>query len=293
MGKEKQIEGTPQSQKEKRGFFSERRIIDMLDIQVLLAIIVFFVSAWAYLYGVICEFTTTEPPEERMAYILVHYILTIVLLLCIIITYVKGRYLLNTEASEFTTGERQYIDLFIDGWAYALLISVIILTLNTIDWRIWSVISILVLIIYMIYKKFNWKEILVINSLIVLCFPAFISLMTNITKNIEINTFIDKDTDIVTITVDPKSYDGEYNLIGLMDTELQLGEQYTKELHVIKVPLAFIHNNELVLGFSSPAGNGSFWKYGIAKIFNKEKRLSVPKNASVYKKKIIMNPKKD
>ena len=52
----------------------KRRIIDMLDIQLLVAVVIFFVSAWAYLNSVICDFTTTEPYNERMSYILVHYI---------------------------------------------------------------------------------------------------------------------------------------------------------------------------------------------------------------------------
>lgn len=268
--------------------FPKRRIVDLLDIQVLLAIIVLFVSAWAYLYGVICGFTSTEPHEERMSYILVHYILTLVLLLCIIITYLKGRYLLNTTIFEFGPQERKHIDLFIDGWGYALLICVLILTIDGIHWALYAIFSLAVLIVYMVVKRFHIIEILALNTLIIICFPAFISLMTNLTKNFEIITSMDKETSIVTITVNPKSYDGQYFLNGLTDTELILDKQYTQESHVIKVHRAFIHNNEIVLGLTSPAGKGNFWSYGIAKVLNKEKFILEPTNASVYKKTVII-----
>ena len=118
----------------------KRRIIDMLDIQLLVAVVIFFVSAWAYLNSVICDFTTTEPYNERMSYILVHYILSIVLVLCIGITYIKGKYLLLPGDSDFTKRERRYIDLFIDGWIWTLILCVCIFIFNNIFWWIGGIV---------------------------------------------------------------------------------------------------------------------------------------------------------
>ena len=268
-----------------------RRIIDLLDIQLLLAVIVFFVSAWAYLNNVICDFTTTEPYNERMAYVLVHYILSAVLLLCIGITYIKGKYLLITDRRDFTQRERRYIDLFIYGWIWVLMLCVYILLFYNILWWVGGLIFLLGLCIYMIRKKFEVAEIIVINLLLVSCFPVFISLMTNITKNVEIDVSHDPTTDILTITIDPKSYDGKYIVEGLANSELIKGEQYTVYGHVINTKNAYIHNNEVVISLVSPSSGSNFWVYGISKIMNYDYPITIPNNATRYNKTKIINIK--
>lgn len=288
MKKEQRTNGFQLETDDKDSVKVERRIIDMLDIQVLLAIIVFFISAWAYLYGVICGFASTEPYKERMAYICVHYLLTLVLVLCLVITYIKGKYLLNTEATRFTDREKKYIDLFIDGWVVALLLGLFILLFTDIHWALWSIVALMLLGYYMKRKNFCIFESILIMTFIVVCFPAFISLMTNITKNIEITSSYDSNQDLVTLTISPKSYDSDYYVIGLTNTILIEGEQYILDKHVIKIKDAFVYNNELTIGFVSPAAAGNFWKYGIAKILDKQIIESVSEDAKVYNiKKII------
>jgi len=43
------------------------RIVDRLDIQLLITVIIFFVSAWAYLNSIICDFTGSELPNTQMS----------------------------------------------------------------------------------------------------------------------------------------------------------------------------------------------------------------------------------
>lgn len=269
----------------------KRRIIDLLDIQLLLAVIVFFVSAWAYLNQVICDFTTAEPFNERMAYILVHYILSAVLLLCVGITYIKGKYLLVTEQRDFSPRERRYIDLFIYGWIWILVLCICILVFSGICWWIGGVVLLAGICFYMFKKKFDLSEIILINLLLILCFPVFISLMTNITKNIEIDVAHESTTDILTITIDPKSYDAKYIVDGLANNELIKDEQYTVYEHVINTKNAFIHNNEVVVSLISPAGGSNFWKYAISKILNSNLPTSAAQDATPYKKTKIINIK--
>lgn len=166
---------------------SHRRIVDLLDIQLLLAVIVFFVSAWAFLNGVICDFTTTEPHNERMSYILVHYLLSLMLILCIGITYIKGKYLLKTDKDDFLDEERRFIDLFIDCWLPVLILSLIIITLNSfLKWWLGLIVFCISLFLYMYKHKFGLWESSVITLTIFLLFPVFISIMTNISRNVEI-----------------------------------------------------------------------------------------------------------
>ena len=267
----------------------ERRMTDLLDIQLLLAVIVLFVSAWAYLNNVICDFTTAEPFNERMAYILVHYILSAVLLLCLGITYIKGKYLLITDRRDFSIRERKYIDLFIYGWIWVLCLCVCILVFSNFYWWIGGLAFLIGVCLYMFRENFDKAEIAVVNSLLVLCFPVFISLMTNITKNIEIEVAHDTITDVLTITVNPRSYDAEYIVKGLANSELVKGEQYMVYDHVINTKNAYIHNNEIVVSVVSPASGSNFWDYAIRKILNYDLPKTIPNDATHYNKTKIVN----
>lgn len=82
---------------QKNESFSGHRIVDRLDIQLLITVIIFFVSAWAYLNSIICSFTGSEPVNVQMSYIYVHYVLTVILLLSIVLTAIKSSYILNNE----------------------------------------------------------------------------------------------------------------------------------------------------------------------------------------------------
>jgi len=265
-----------------------RRIVDLLDIQLLIAVIVLFVSAWAYLNSIICDFTTTEPYNERMSYILVHYILTSVLILCVSITYVKGKYLLKTDTKNFSPRERRYIDLFIYGWIWVLLLCVAILAFNSFTWIWGGLVFLIGLIYYMTIKQnFGWAETVVVNLLLVLCFPVFISTMVNISKDIIIKTSIDPQSDNISITIDPKSYDAKYYVVGLANKDLVKGEQYQVDKNVITTKSAFLRENQITVSTLSPAaGWENFFTYSLRKIFNKWEGADP---VSTYNKTIIVN----
>lgn len=269
---------------------SNKRIVDRLDLQLLLAVIILFVSAWAYLNKTICEFTSTEPYNERMSYILVHYLLSLMLVLCIAITYIKGKYLLKNDKNDFSLRERLYIDLFIDSWLLLLILSFVIITFNNIiPWWIGAVSCGFVLGGYMIQKNFDKSEYMVIMCLYIFLFPLFITAMTNVSKQIDISVSYDKETENVSINVDAKSYDGRYILIGLADKELQKDRDYTVRGPVIRINKAFLHKNMVTISTVCPASGSERYKYSIRKILGIPGSIIIPENGSVYNKTAIMS----
>lgn len=269
---------------------NHRRIVDLLDIQLLLAVIVFFVSAWAFLNGVICDFTTTEPHNERMSYILVHYLLSLMLILCIGITYIKGKYLLKTEKENFLDEERRYIDLFIDGWLPVLILSLIIITINSIlPWWTGLLVFCISLYYYMFKHKFGLWESSAITLTVFLLFPVFISIMTNISRNVEIGVSYNKEIESLSIEVDAKGYDCRYFVDGLADVELRKGHDYEISGPVIRMYKAYLRNNMVTVKMISPASGSEFLKYAIRKIRNREDIMVLPQNASYYNKTKIIS----
>lgn len=268
----------------------QRRIVDRLDLQLLVAVIVFFVSAWAYLDNTICDFTATEPRDERMSYILVHYILSLMLILCIAITHIKGKYLLKTDKDNFEPPERRYIDLFIDSWLYTLLMCVCLLILwSFIPWWLGLIIFCLSLFIYQCKHKFPVWEIILSFISIILLFPIFISVMVNISKDIEINVMYDKEIEWVSIDVDAKSYDCRYIVKGLTDEELTLDKDYEVKGPVIFIKKAYLRNNMVTISTICPASGSEFFKYPIRKIFGYDNYDYEPIQPSVYNKTKIIN----
>lgn len=268
----------------------QNRIVDRLDIQLLLAVIILFISAWAYLNNTICDFTHTEPYNERMSYILVHYILTSMLILCIGITYIKGRYLLQTSRNDFTKSERKYIDLFIEGWLPVLILCFLILTLSSfVAWYVWVVVFLFILSIYLIRKQFGFKEHLAIILSLLYFFPLFITAMTNISKKIDIVTSYNKQTESISIKVDAKSYDGRYFVVGLADKELLKDKHYSVRGPVITINRGFLRNNMVVVSTVCPASGSERFKYSIRKILGRDDNSVMPENASVYNKTQIIS----
>ena len=268
----------------------QNRIVDRLDIQLLLAVIILFISAWAYLNNTICDFTHTEPYNERMSYILVHYILTSMLVLCIGITYIKGKYLLQTSKSDFTERERRYIDLLIEGWLPVLILCILILTLSSfVPWYVWVIIFVFLLSVYVMRKKFGLKEHLAIILSLLYFFPLFITAMTNISKKINIVTSYNKQTESISIKVDAKSYDGRYFVIGLADKELLKDKHYTVRGPIITINRGFLRNNMVTVSTVSPASGSERFKYSIRKIMGRDDNSVMPENASVYNKTQVIS----
>lgn len=73
----------------------ESQIMDKIDLQLLIAVFVIFLSAWAYLKNVICNFTISTSTMTQFVHIIAHYILTIYMILCLFMCSVKGNTSVN------------------------------------------------------------------------------------------------------------------------------------------------------------------------------------------------------
>lgn len=250
---------------------SHDRLIDRLDIQLLLAIIVFFVSAWAYMNSIICDFTGNESHNERMSYIIVHYILTVAIVLCLFLTYKKGTLLLDID-HDVTDETRKYFDLFLSSWINVLGICLGILVFSSFSnlygtWFLGSV----VFLVFLFYETNKLKFTLVqsFNFLIwiIAFFPIYLSTMTILAKNIEIITdkpYYTLDDDII-ITVNAKGYACEHKMVCLGG----MGPKPTPKHDVIRIRAVQVKNNKISVGLVSPASGLSFFmEYPIRMIFD-------------------------
>lgn len=266
---------------QKGGRFKKRRIVDLLDLQLLLAVIVFFVSGWAYLNGIICNFTGSESYSERMGYILVHYILTAVLALCIYITFIKSKYLFPDEKVEVQKYEQTWVDFFVYSWVFILImcISIILITQNADDflceklkdyaWIGCAFLFLFILSFIMKLKKISGEVILFTNLSLIALFPVFIACMMSITKDVEIN--FKKTDDLssknVYITVNAKGYDCKYILAGPSKKNMTKGVHY--DLYgdaVMSVDPICFPDNKIVIGLVSPSVDDSNYMYALRKI---------------------------
>lgn len=272
----------------------DRRIINRLDIQALIAVTIFIVPGWFYMNSVISSFTDAISKNERMAFILVHYILTAVIILCMAITYIKGKALIHPEKPEFTDTEKLYIGLLINGWIYALGLSIAIIVVASIipglSWGWEAFGGIVLLVCYMHFRMhFKLEETIIINVMLMILFPIFISVMTNVTKNIELGYIYDKETGNLTITVNPQSYDDQYLIKGLADPNLHDGEQYKVFKHSIYTNIANLNSDEIVVCTVSPASGDNFFIYGVAKVLGIKLPKDIPNNSITYNKIISIN----
>ena len=245
------------------------RIVDRLDLQLLLAVIVFFVSAWAFLNGRICNFTGSEPINVQMSYILVHYILTLVLVLCVCITAVKGNFVLR-EDDEDISDENVIcsIKLFIEGWFPTLLLCVgVLITSSIIPWYLWFLCAVVLLVIKLKSFDVTLPSRLCFALGVIILFPIFVSTMTIVEK--EVDVVLDKDyyslSDDVTVSIQSKGYACRHSLVCLGDPH----SSYTVDNNKIILPASYIENGSIYVGTVSPAsGFQNFFVYPYRKIFN-------------------------
>lgn len=242
---------------------SGQRIVDRLDIQLLITVILFFVSAWAYLNNIICEFTDSELPSIQMSYIFVHYVLTATLLYSIVLTAIKSYYILTTD--EISDSFLTLFRLFLDSWYWILGICLIILLFSgsfNYEW-LWGC---MVICLFLGFKmkdlEYSRSSILKTISIFVILFPIFLSTMTSIVKNVEIDT--DKPfysfSDKVLITVNARGYACKHKLVGL--SREYKGAQYYSEKGLIMMNATQIKNNEIAIGTIAPTtGFSNFMKY--------------------------------
>ena len=111
------------------------RLVDRLDIQLLITVILFFVSAWVYLNSKICDFTGSELHSEQMSYIFVHYLLTAILLFSIGLTAIKSFYILVDD--DINPKLLKLFSLFLDSWFWLLLFSIIIILFSDFFDTVW------------------------------------------------------------------------------------------------------------------------------------------------------------
>lgn len=230
------------------------RIVDRLDIQLLITVIIFFVSAWAYLNGIICDFTGSEPVNVQMSYIYVHYVLTVILVLSVVLTAIKSSYILNNE--EIKEPFLRLFKLFLDSWYWILGICLFIILLSdsfNYEWILGS----LVICIFIAFKMkdigYTKRPIIATIFIFIIAFPFFLSTMTCIEKNIEVET--DKPfysfSDKVLITANARGYACRHKLVGL--SEDYNGAKYYSDKGLIILNATQIKNNEVAIGTISPA----------------------------------------
>ncbi len=250
------------------------RIVDRLDLQLLVAVIVFFVSAWVFLNGRICNFTESESANTQMSYIFVHYILTLVLLLCVYITAIKGNYVLKKGGEDISGAPYYCVRLFIECWFPALLVCLgVLLTSPFLPWYVWLAVGSILL--FLQFKRMSFKIPLCLSLVLgfVILLPIFVSTMTIIVKDIEIQH--DKEyyslSDDVIISVKTRGYACNHMLTCLGEKQLYRGTKYILEKNNIVVPASCIKNNTITVGTISPAsGWFNFWVYPYEKMTGKE-----------------------
>ncbi len=229
------------------------RIVDRLDIQLLITVIIFFVSAWAYLNGIICDFSGSEPVNVQMSYIYVHYVLTVILVLSIVLTAIKSSYILNNE--EIKEPFLRLFKLFLDSWYWILGFCLLIILLSDFfnyEWLLGS----LIICVFISFKMkdigYSKKSIVAILFTFFIGFPVFLSTMTSIEKDIEVET--DKPfysfSDKVLITANARGYACRHKLVGL--SEEYNGAKYYSEKGLIILNATQIKNNEVAIGTVSP-----------------------------------------
>ena len=262
------------------------RIVDLLDLQLLLAVIVFFVSGWAYLHSVICGFSGSEPYNERMGYILVHYILTTVLVLCIYITYIKSKYLFLNKSEE--SYEKLWVDFFVNSWIIFLVscLGILLLTQNISSYvpsiivqYVWVVAAIaFLLVVATTMKKHGFSPSTIKQTCIslVVFFPFFISAMMSVSKNIEVKVERNRDSfyDQMNIIVDARGYDCQYVVEGIADSRLIKNFDYTVDGAVIRTISNYFPNNKVTVSIVSPAVDDNNLMYALRKIFRSSEPLN-------------------
>lgn len=273
------------------------RIVDRLDLQLLVAVIVIFISAWIYLCDKICDFTAGTPLNEQNSFLLAHYVLTLYMLLCLYITFIKGKYIFDKER-DITTDKLKYFKLFIDTWFYVLLLEfAIVLSTSFISYIIWIFVILSLLIAKMYFLHFKWNKSIYLSLLVFFFFPFFISLMTVTVKQITISA--DKDyyslDDNIILYVNVKGYACNYEIINLDDRYLHDGSDYELRKNILFTHAYCVKNNELAVGVVGPASGNYFFLYPFYKLTGRMDKFSINHNdlgdSNICYKKIDVNIK--
>ena len=208
---------------------NSQRVVDRLDFQLLITVIFFFISAWAFLNNKICNFTDSELATVQMDYILVHYILSLFLIYSIVLAAYKSYFIKNDQYVV-----KDYVQLmfnfYLDTWIWILLICIIIIVFAGVfdyDWFLWFIffsfyVALKICDNYPLQKSekvdiFHIKILSCVIPTLIIGFILFLSSMTSIINIVSIKT--DKPfysfSDKVYITVDARGYACRHKLVGL------------------------------------------------------------------------------
>ncbi|MBO7646761.1 MAG: hypothetical protein J6S56_01520 [Bacteroidales bacterium] len=253
---------------------TEKSIVERLDLQLLLAVIVFFVSGWAYLNKTICDFTGSEVLKIQMNYILVHYVLTLVLILCLYITYLKGLYIIKKSA--YDESKDKYFNLFMDSWLFILIVCVIIIATATFcPWIVSATLVLALFVRQLKLSKFSSVQAISIAIWTIIGFPLFISTMTLIDKKIEVifdNEYYEIDDNLI-ISIDSKGYACNQKLVCLSEDCLFQNSRYDVKNDMIKLQATSLKGNNnkkvVTVGTVTPASGLNFFFYPYQKMLNR------------------------
>lgn len=252
---------------------SELQIIDKIDLQLLIAVFVIFVSAWVYLKNIICDFTISTSLVTQIVHIIAHYILTIYMILCLFMCSVKCKYILNQSFCINTTTILCF-EFFMKTWAFVLctiFLSILTCGIPGAPWII-LLISIIAFCLYLNKKiRISLFASVFIVCLIIFCFPIFLSTMTILVRPISLSI---KQSDYnldeyVTLFVNGKGYACKYWPVVLEDNFLYSGTEYIINYNTVSIPVTGIKNGVISVGVMGPINSfKSFICYPCCKLFN-------------------------
>ena len=264
-------------------------IVDRFDFQLLITILIFFVSAWAYLNGVICDFTDSDPIDLQMSYIFVHYVLTVIIVFSVVLSALKSICILNDNSPKSI---QDWFKLYLDTWFWILLICLIIIMFPKafpLEWFFFLCIICTFVGFKMYDLKFSKISKIVSIPILIIGFPLFLSIMTSTIVNVEAKT--DKSfysySDKVKITVSARGYACEHKFVGLGE-EIGFPKNYSDK-GLIVINAYQIKNNRVSIGTVSPAtGILNFICYfcnkniGIEPSYTKDKKNAHYTPISIY-----------
>lgn len=247
------------------------QIVSQIDLQLLIAVFVIFISAWVYLKDIICNFTISTPLETQFIHIIAHYVLTLYMILCLFICSIRGKYLLSKNTS-INSKIIICFEIFMKTWASAL--CALFLAIITCDIAyvplIILIVSICIFVVYL-FKKVRISLFLsvIMASLLILCFPIFLSTMTILIRPISLSTKQSNYNldEYVTLFVESKGYACKYYPVVLEDDFLHSGTEYIINHNTISIPVTGIKNSIISVGVTGPINSfESFICYPFCKL---------------------------
>lgn len=273
-----------------------KRIVDRLDLQILLAVIVIFVSSWAYLNEQICDFTTATPYNIQLTYIFVQYVVSLYLLLCLYLSSIKGRYIFEVDR-DLGPLAHKWVNVFMQSWFVVTLICVVAVACAAVlplSWLICAYLTVVSFSIYLRKNGFGLRQIVLAVGGVVLCFPLYISIMTMAMAHVEI--LLDKDyynlSDKVLITTQVRGYACNYDICGLQQGSLYQNSTYDKKKNMILLDAYAVRDNYVSVGIIGPIRTvADFFVYPCDKIMDRPFVAKDAESAMARYKRVNVNVK--